>query len=295
MSSPSARNGEPGTPVADALRKAPIGVFDSGVGGLSVLREIMSQLPYERTIYLADQAHIPYGPRTQDEIQRFSHAITSFLVECGAKAIVVACNTASGVALHPLRAAFPDLPFIGMEPAVKPAVEHTASGVVGVLATPTTFQGQLFRRLVDRFGRNVVIHTQTCPGLVEAIERGELDTDPTRNLLSRCLQPLLDHNIDQLVLGCTHYPFVAPLIKELAGPSVAIIDPAPAVARQVARVLNEREMLTPPGAPPQHCFYTTGDDDSLATMASRFAGLVPHTEHTFWSDESIRIGGCGFL
>ena len=272
------------------LAAAPVGVFDSGVGGLSVWRQIAAQLPDENTLYLADQAHIPYGPRSLDEIRDFSEAIASFLMEQGAKAIVVACNTASGAALQSLRRRFPSLPFIGMEPAVKPAVEHTATGAVGVIATPTTFQGELFQRLASRFGRDVAIHTQTCPGLVEAVERGELATNQTQQLLADCLGPLMAENIDELVLGCTHYPFLTPVIRDLVGPSVEIIDPAPAVARQVRRVLADAGLLNATSSPPRHTFYTTGETIKLSGAIQTLLDLKAHTEQLFWSNGAVRIG-----
>ena len=190
---------------------ATIGVFDSGVGGLSVLRHVRAQLPAADLLYLADTAHVPYGPRSLAEVRGFSAAITRFLRARGADVIVVACNTASAAALKPLRAAFPDVPFVGMEPAVKPAAEQTRSGVVGVLATPATFQGELFNSVVERFAQGVRVIPQVCPGLVEQIEAGALNTPATEQMLRGWVEPLLAQGIDALVLGCTHYPFVIPL------------------------------------------------------------------------------------
>ena len=268
----------------------PIGVFDSGVGGLSVWREIAAQLPNEHTVYLADQAHVPYGPRSIEEIRHFAIAIADFLVRLDAKLIVVACNTISGAALHSLRAAYPHLPFVGMEPAVKPAVEHTRTGTVGVLATSTTFQGELFRRLVDRFGQDVRIHTQICPGLVELVEVGSVTSAETRALLERCLDPLLALGIDQLVLGCTHYPFVRPLIADLVGPEVTVIDPAPAVVRQVRRVLAEREVLRESQDGARHRFFTSGPPTQLALMAHHLIAVDYDVEAAHWHGNVLRIG-----
>ena len=267
----------------------PIGIFDSGVGGLSVWREIVALLPREHTLYLADQAHIPYGPRSQNDIRRFSVAIASFLIGRGAKLIVVACNTASGAALHTLRATFPAIRFVGMEPAVKPAVEHTATGVVGVLATPTTFQGDLFRSLVDRFGRDVQIRTQVCAGLVEAIEAGALETPGTRQLLERCLTSLVAPDLDQLVLGCTHYPFVSPIIQEIVGPRITVIDPAPAVARQVRRVLQDTRQLNPSTSAPTHSMCTTGIPSVLQETAQRLVAHAAPVTQVTWENGGIRI------
>ncbi|MFN2284035.1 MAG: glutamate racemase [Anaerolineae bacterium] len=261
---------------------SPIGVFDSGVGGLSVWREIARQLPAEDTLYFADQAHIPYGQRPLDEVRRLTENITRFLLAQEAKIIVVACNTASGAALHALRETFPEVPFVGMEPAVKPAVEHTRTGIVGVIATPATFEGDLFAGLLQRFGNGYDIHTQACPGLVEAVETGALDTPETEVLLRGYIIPLLEAGIDQLVLGCTHYPFLSPLIQRIVGPEVTLIDPSPAVARQVKRVLAQRDLLAPAGQANHHRFYTSGDPEKFAAMAQTLTGV----EHpvTKWND-----------
>jgi len=159
---------------------ATIGIFDSGVGALSVLRAIRVQLPFHPTVYLADQAHVPYGARTKEEVRAFAVEITRFLLSQGAQVIVVACNAASAAALHDLRVVFPDVPFVGMEPAVKPAATTTHSGVIGVLATPVTFQGELYASVVERFAKGVTVLQDTCPGLVKQIENGHLDSPDTR-------------------------------------------------------------------------------------------------------------------
>lgn len=242
------------------MSNQPIGIFDSGIGGLSVWREIARQLPHEDTIYFADQIHIPYGPRSLQEIRSFSEAITRFLLDQKCKIVVVACNTASAAALKYLRATFPDVPFIGMEPAVKPAVETTHTGVVGVLATPATFQGELFASVVERFANSVRLINQMCPGLVEQIEAGRLSTPDTMDMLDRFLQPIREAGTDTIVLGCTHYPFVIDAIRRLA-PGVNVIDPAPAVARQVDRVLRERGLVCETDRAGQHHFVTSGDLD----------------------------------
>lgn len=244
----------------------PIGVFDSGVGGLSVWREIARQLPSEDTLYLADQAHVPYGSRSLTEVRRFSEEIARFLLGKGAKIVVVACNTASAAALHHLRHTFPHAPFVGMEPAVKPAVERTHADGVGVIATQATFQGELFSSLVERYGGEVKVLTQVCPGLVEAVEAGELETAETDTILRTCLAPLIDAGIDQLVLGCTHYPFLRPAIERVVGRGVNVIDPGPAVARQTGRVLAQRGLETHDETPGNHRFYTTGEAKSLRRM-----------------------------
>lgn len=236
-----------------------IGVFDSGVGGLSILRVLRQTLPREHFVYVADQAHVPYGPRPLMEVRRFSEHITRALRVQGADLVVVACNTASAAALRFLRGAFPDMPFVGMEPAVKPAAEYTHTGVVGVLATPATFQGELYASVVTRFAQGVTILQDTCAGLVEQIEEGELAAPATRRILERALSPMLSRHIDTVVLGCTHYPFVRPLIEEIAGPRVRVIDPAPAIARQTARLLDQYHLRETGNTAGRVRYATTGN------------------------------------
>ncbi len=254
-----------------------IGVFDSGVGGLSVLREIWAQLPNEDTIYFADTAHCPYGSRSADEIRQLAVSITGFLVGQGAKVIVVACNTASAAALHHLRARFA-VPIVGMEPAVKPAVEHTHTGRVGVIATQVTFQGDLFARLLERFASGVDVHTRACPGLVEQVEAGRLDDPETDRLLRLYLQPLVEAGIDSLVLGCTHYPFLREAIQRAVGPAVEVIDPASAVARQTGRVMEQNRLLRTSQEPAQRLFDVTGDTAAFAAMAERLLAVPVRAE-----------------
>jgi glutamate racemase len=262
---------------------SPIGLFDSGVGGLSVLRAIRSQMPALPVVYFADQAHVPYGLRPLEEVRAFSVAVTRFLLDQGARLIVVACNTASAAALHPLRGALPEVPFVGMEPAVKPAAETTHSGVVGVLATPATFQGSLYASVVERFAQGVTILKDTCPGLVGLIENGNLDGPEPRLILERAMAPMLERGIDTVVLGCTHYPFVIPLIEQIAGPGVRVIDPAPAVARQVGRLLEQRGWAAPGGRPAPPRFITSGDPARLAGLLPRLLGEPGRVEQAAWS------------
>ena len=238
---------------------APIGVFDSGIGGLSVVREIVRELPNESIVYFADQAHLPYGPRPAEEVRDFSEAITRELLALGCKAVVVACNTASAAALKHLRELHPAVPFVGMEPAVKPAALHSKSRVVGVMATPGTLQGRMFALAVERFASGVTLVNQPCPGLVELIEQGRLDTAETEALLRELLKPMLGAGADTIVLACTHYPFVLPLLRKIAGQGVHIIDPAPAVARQARRLLEQAGLLAAAPSGQQHRFITTGD------------------------------------
>jgi glutamate racemase len=274
---------------SEELHSGPIGIFDSGVGGLSVLREIRSQLPYENLIFLADQAHVPYGPRSLHQVRDFSETITRFLLDQGAKLIVVACNTASAAALYHLRETFPEIPFVGMEPAVKPAAEQTESGVVGVLATPATFQGELYASVVERFANGVTVLQDTCSGLVGQIEKGALDLPVTREILERALAPMLENGIDRVVMGCTHYPFVIPLIEEIVGPQVEVIDPAPAVARQVGRVLNQRGLLNIAATPGQVQYLTSGNAAKFSELLGALLREKSPVGRVNWQSRGLRV------
>ncbi len=284
--------------------QAPVGVFDSGVGGLSVLRAIRSELPRQPVLYLADQAHVPYGPRPLEEVRRFSEAITHYLLGQGARLIVVACNTASAAALQVLRQTFPDTPFVGMEPAVKPAAETTQSGVVGVLATPATFQSALYASVVERFAHGVKVLQDTCPGLVSQIEAGKLDGSETRRILEAAVLPMLDAGIDAIVLGCTHYPFVIPLIEDIVveytrkphsplANSVRVIDPAPAVARQVRRILERKGWLANPTGPSSEgtpiSYLTSGNPQALQDLLPRLIAESAQVSGVTWQNEE-RLG-----
>jgi len=270
---------------------ARVGVFDSGVGGLSVLRAIRRQLPGVRALYVADQAHVPYGPRPVAEVRVFSEGIARYLLARGARLIVVACNAASAGALHHLREILPRVPFVGMEPAVKPAAETTRTGKVGVLATPATFQGALFASVVERFANGVELFTHTCPGLVAQIEAGNLDGAQTRTILEDALRPMLSEGIDTVVLGCTHYPFVIPLIQQIVGPGVRVIDPAPAVARQAGRVLAQTAsdaMAGSSGGTGSVRAVTSGEPD-------RLTGLLPLLLGEAWPVGRVRWNTDGRL
>jgi len=251
---------------------APIAVFDSGVGGLSVWREIVALLPYESTLYLADQAHVPYGSRPSAEIAALTRSAVAWLRGQGAKLVVIACNTASAAALHEVRAQWPDMPVVGMEPAIKPASLRTRVGKVGVMATPGTLMAQRFHSLLERFADGVEVYSQTCPGLVEWIEAGRLDDAEVEAQLRAWLAPLLSAGIDELVLGCSHYPFVMPLLRRIVGDGVEIIDPAPAIARQVRRLLQAHDLAAPSASTPRYGFYTTGDPTALQMALQRLLG-----------------------
>jgi glutamate racemase len=216
------------------IRSLKIGIFDSGVGGLSVQREISIVLPQAELVYVADTAYAPYGDRTVAEIRMRSQRITRFLVDQGVDAIVIACNTASAHAANLVRSEF-ELPIVAIEPAIKPAAMNSRSGVVAVLATSQTIASESVATLVSSFGHQAKILLQACPGLVEHIETADLGSTVLRTKLEGYLAPLLAQGADTIVLGCTHYPFLAPLIREIAGPTIQIIDPAPAVARELLR------------------------------------------------------------
>jgi glutamate racemase len=261
---------------------SPIGLFDSGVGGLSVLRAIREHLPGEDLIYFGDQAHVPYGLRTIDQIRDFSVGITEYLLSQGAKMIVVACNTASAAALKYLRTTFSDTLFVGMEPAVKPAVETTRSRKVGVLATPATFQGGLYASVVERFANDVELFPETCPGLVTQIENGELDSQATDEILHKALDPLLDNGIDTIVLGCTHYPFVIPQIERIVGPEIQVIDPAPAIARRVSSLLDANRIRNTSDRLGKLKVITSGSPDGMQSALKKLLNLDGEVNHIPW-------------
>jgi len=242
--------------------EAPVGVFDSGVGGLSVLAEIRQLLPAETLHYIADCGHIPYGEKTPAFIRERCQLIAARLHAQGAKALVVACNTATVAAVADLRERYPRWPIVGMEPAVKPAAAATRNGRVGVLATTGTLQSAKFAALLDRFANDVQVITQPCPGLVERIETGDLVSPELRQLLSGYVQPLLAAGCDTLILGCTHYPFLRPLLAEMVPADVAIIDTGAAVARQLQRLLGAHGLLAD-GPAGDTRFWTSADPQSL--------------------------------
>jgi glutamate racemase len=269
-------------------KSGPIGIFDSGVGGLSVLNAVRALLPGEDLVYLADQSNVPYGSRSLAEVRSLSEGITRYLLDRGAKLIVVACNTASAAALHHLREVFPRVSFVGMEPAVKPAAEQTRSGVVGVLATPATFQGELYASVIERFANGVTVLQDTCPGLVMEIDSGDLDTPKVRAILEGALNPMLARGIDTVVLGCTHFPFVIPVIKEIAGPEVRVIDPSPAIARQVERLLEANGLRVGEANAAQRRYLTTGDPEKMAILLPRLIGEPAEVGKLAWEGELLK-------
>ena len=247
---------------------ATIGIFDSGSGGLSVYREIVKLLPYEHYVYYADNAHCPYGEKTAGFIQDRARTITDFLLGKGADIIVVACNTATAAAIATLREEYPDVPFVGMEPAVKPAALGTETGVIGVLATAGTLKGSKYLKTKGRFEDDVHIVEHVGEGFVELVENGILDGPEAYATVKASLQPLLDAGADRIVLGCTHHPFLRPVVEAVAGPGVQVIDPAPAVARQTVRLL-EKDCVPLDEGPFRIDLYSSGDPDSLQRIYAR--------------------------
>ncbi len=253
------------------LKQEAIGVFDSGLGGVSVLHEIRRVLPDESLIYIADSAHVPYGEKSPEFIVQRSIAISEFLLAQPVKAIVVACNTATAAAVTELRQRWPEVLIVGMEPAVKPAVQASRSGKIGVLATTGTLRSARFAALLERFASDVEVITQPCPGLVELIEAGQLESTATRALLSGYVEPLLQVGCDTLILGCTHYPLVKPLLQSLVPSHVQLIDTGEAVARRLQSELSKRNLLAAAQCPVDR-FYGSGD-----------VAAIEHTLALLWS------------
>lgn len=248
-----------------------IGIFDSGCGGLSVLREILRVLPGESFIYYADNANCPYGEKTPEFIRNRGRRITEYLLSRGAGIIVVACNTATAAAISTLRNEYP-VRFIGMEPAVKPAALSSRTGVIGVLATAGTLKGSKYLTTKGIYEDNVKIVEHVGQGFVELVENGILDGPEAERTVKESLMPLLEAGADRIVLGCTHYPFLRNVIQRIAGPDALVIDPAPAVARHLVEVMKEEGLLT--GVAPADALdielHCSGDDAS----AKRILGMV---------------------
>lgn len=257
-----------------------IGVFDSGVGGLGVLSHIRRELPGADLVYLADQARAPYGTRSLEEVAAISEEVTNWLLGRGATTVVVACNTASAAALNRLREMHPSIPFVGMEPAVKPAAIATKTGVIGVLATAATFQGELYASVVTRHAPSVRVLNAACPTWVRLVEAGEIRGREVEEQVEQCLAPLVEGGADVLVLGCTHFPFLRPVIEQLVGASVTVVDPASAVALQVARVHPEQD----PGEG-DLVLVTSGEPGRFARLARDLAGIEPTRPVLAWSPE----------
>ncbi|MET0383112.1 MAG: glutamate racemase [Burkholderiaceae bacterium] len=263
----------PSTPPHGPHARAPrIGIFDSGVGGLSVLRAIRAELPHAELLYVADTGHAPYGERTVEYLCDRSERIARFLTDAGAGIVVVACNTATAAAVAALRGASPDLPLVGVEPGIKPAVALSAARRIGVLATTRTLASDKFQRLAQAHAAGAALVLQACPGLAEAIEAADADDDRLEAMVERYSAPLRAAGVDVAVLGCTHYPFARSLF-ERALPGVRLIDTADAVARQTARLAADLGPNGPRGAAPALRAWSSGAPQALATFAQRWLGV----------------------
>lgn len=250
--------------------------MDSGVGGISVLKHIRALLPFEHLMYVADSKYAPYGNKTAEEITARCMVVADYLIAQDVKALVVACNTATAAAIDTMRKTY-DVPIIGMEPAVKPAAAATKNGVIGVLATVGTLKSAQFAALLESYGRNVKVVTQGCVGLVECIERGELDTPETKALIRQYTTPLLAEGADTIVLGCTHYPFVKHVIQEIVGQDfnqkhIAIIDTGAAVAKQLKHKLAEKDLLTQNTDKPETHFWTNSEAENAEQVTEKLWG-----------------------
>jgi glutamate racemase len=259
------------------VSRAPVGIFDSGVGGLSVAREIRRMLPAEDLVYVADTAYCPYGDRDDAEIRERSLVLGGHLQESGAKLLVVACNTASGAALELLRERL-SIPVIGMEPALKPAVRESARGRVGVMATSGTLRSERFARLVDAYGNGAMVHPQACTGLADLVEDGVLEGPRLAGMLEAFAAPLREAGVDTVVLGCTHYPFVRGAIARALGPEVRLLDSGEAIARRTRQILAAENRLAA-GAAGAFRFLTTGEVEEVAPVVSRLWPEPVAVEH----------------
>ena len=263
-----------------------IGVFDSGVGGLSVWCELYRVLPHEKYVYVSDSGHCPYGPKSREEVIERAVAITEFLISKGAEIIVVACNTATAAAINHLRSHYP-VPFVGMEPAVKPAAINTRTGAIGVLATKGTFKGELYLRTLHKFASDAKVLEQVGEGLVELVENGETDTPKAREIIGKYIVPMVAQNVDHIVLGCTHYPFLEPVIREFAGDGVEIVNPAPAIARRADEVLRTRreQKGSVQDMVEGNMFVTTGDN--LELLEKMVSDIAPDKFGSFVFEKAV--------
>lgn len=269
------------TPVRPRRAEAPIGIFDSGFGGLSVYRDVRATLPSEDVVFFADTAYCPYGSRTATEILMRSDRIARFLIAEGAKVIIVACNTASAVAIEHLRETFPGISFVGLEPAVKPAAAMSKTGHVGVLATPRTVSSDRLRRLIEQWANNVSVHSVAGVGMVELVESGSVDGDAVDAVIGPLLDPLIASDVDVIVLGCTHYPFLRRAIRSYVGDDVQVIDSGTAIARRTLSVLQADGLLRERSEAGTFRLLTNAGSREITRVASKLLGrpiTVGHAE-----------------
>ncbi|WP_456462971.1 glutamate racemase [Lutibacter sp.] len=249
------------------MKKQPIGIFDSGIGGTSIWKEVIKLLPSENTIYLADSKNAPYGEKSKEEIISLCIKNTELLISKGCKLIIVACNTATTNAIDYLRKNY-TIPFIGIEPAIKPAALLSKTGAIGILATKGTLTSELFEKTTANYTKNITTIEQDGEGLVQLIENGKLNSQKLNELLNSYIKPMLNYNIDHLVLGCTHYPYLIPQIKKIVGKNVVIIDSGEAVARQTKAILEKHHLMLTSQKKSKHLFYTNIETNVLSEILS---------------------------
>ena len=269
---------EKGEPEGKA--EAPIGVFDSGMGGLTILSALRQELPCENYIYLGDTAHVPYGVRSEEDITDLSVRISRFLIEQGVKLIVVACNTASQAALATLRATFPSTPFVGVVPAVKPAARATKKGRIGIAATNQAARATYLRQLIDEFAGGIQAFAIGCPELVTLVEEGQFDGPVVEETVRLALDPILREDIDVIVLGCTHFPALRPVIERVATRQVQVIDSGTAIARRTRYVLDTENLMQPNTMPGELCLWCSGNPEKFSVIASELLGYSVTTRQT---------------
>lgn len=253
-------------------KNQPIGIFDSGLGGLSVWKAVAALLPNETLLYYADSGNCPYGEKLPTEIQRLSAQIVDFFLSQNCKMIIVACNTATAAAIDFLRTSY-DIPFIGIEPAVKPAALQSKTGNIGILATKGTFEGRLFKDTKNKYAKDTKVFIQIGTGLVEVVEQNKMQTEEAFQLVKKYIEPMVAAEADYIVLGCTHYPFLNEIIKKIIPKTVKILNPAPAVARQAKAVLKAKKLLRTEKITPEYHFYTSGDK---LIMEAFLAAQIPY-------------------
>ncbi len=249
------------------MNTSPIGIFDSGVGGISILYEINKIMPNENIVYLADNRNCPYGNKSRKEIIKLSIKNCSTLIKLKCKIIVIACNTATTNAVSEIRKSF-EIPIIGIEPAIKPAIINTKTGKIGILATEKTLSSNIYNQTSNKFSSNIEIHKQIGYGLVEAIENGNLNKNETKDLLISYLNPMINSNIDQLVLGCTHYHFLIPLIKKIVPKTINIQNPNQAIVKQIKKILHQKNLENSSKNSYKNIIYTNGNNEIIKNMVN---------------------------
>lgn len=255
--------------------KRPIGVFDSGMGGLSVWQEIVKLLPSESVVYYGDGKNCPYGERSATEVIGFVQDAVDLFLEKKCKAIVLACNAATAMSVEYFRSRYPDMIIVGMEPAVKPAAQNSRSGSIGILATKATLEGALFRETSLKFAKNVNVISSVGEGFVELVENGLENSDEAYRAVYKCVKSMLDGGVDQIVLGCTHYPFLADTLKKVIGDrNIVIVDPAPAIAQRIRLLLEKRELLAGENSKAEYLFYSARDDDYPRKLKLKAMSLI---------------------